>query len=322
MHCGERVAVTSVSARGISPQAVASAPHLPRAWLAYARNVTWVLPVFVLLAGLLAYPLASGFRLSLERTTGSTPGEFVGLANYAEALFRDDIFHKAVGNSIAFTAVAIVIQTAIGLLLAILISELRHGRLPYRMVFFAPVVLSSVALGSVWKWLYAPYFGLFTNALAALGLTEVSSSLLAGQSTALWAIMAAFVWRWVGFNTVIYLAGLQSIPREYHEAAIIEGAGGMHRFRHITWPLLLPQTYTVVLLTSMGTLRVFDMVWIMTQGGPAHATETIATYIFTTAFTTQRAGYAQSLAFILLALVALLLCYAWQLSGRIPSSGQ
>jgi CubicO group peptidase (beta-lactamase class C family) len=126
------------------------------------------------------------------------------------------------------------------------------------------------------------------------------------QLYALWAIMGAFVWRWAGFNTVIYLAGLQSIPREYHEAAMIEGAGGLPRFRHITWPLLLPYTYTVVLLTTMGTLRIFDLMWIMTQGGPAHATETIATYIFTIAFRFLRVGYAQSLAFILLALVVLL----------------
>src|ERR671938_295649 len=170
----------------------------------------------------------------------------------------------------------------------------------------APVVLSAVAAGSVWKWLFAPYFGPFSNALAALGLADVSSSLLASQSTALWAIMGAFVWRWAGFNTVIYLAGLQSIPREYYEAAMLEGAGGLRRFRHITWPLLLPHTYTVVLLTSMGTLRIFDLMWIMTQGGPAHATETIATYIFTTAFRSLRAGYAQSLAFMLLGMVALL----------------
>jgi raffinose/stachyose/melibiose transport system permease protein len=154
--------------------------------------------------------------------------------------------------------------------------------------------------------MYAPYFGLFANVLAALGLAEVSSSLLASQASALWAIMGAFVWRWAGFNMVIYLAGLQSIPKEYHEAAMLEGAGGLRRFRHITWPLLLPHTYTVVLLTTMGTLRIFDMMWIMTQGGPAHATETIATYIFITAFRFLRVGYAQSLAFILLALVALL----------------
>jgi ABC-type sugar transport system permease subunit len=174
------------------------------------------------------------------------------------------------------------------------------------MMFFAPVVLSAVAVGSVWKWVYAPYFGLFTNIAATLGLAEVYSSLLGSQATAMWAIMGAFVWRWAGFNTVIYLAGLQSIRREYYEAAMIEGAGGVRRFLHITWPLLLPYTVTVVLLTTVGTLRIFDMMWIMTQGGPAHATETVATYIFTTAFRFQRAGYAQSLAFILLALVALL----------------
>jgi ABC-type sugar transport system permease subunit len=266
----------------------------------------WVLPVFALLAAVLAYPLASGLLLSLRRTTGSTPGEFVGLDNYIEALLRDDIFHQAVGNTVAFTVVAIVLQTGIGLLLAVLISEVHRGRLPYRMMFFAPVVLSAVAVGSVWKWMYAPYFGLFTNLAASLGLADVYSSLLASQSTALWAIMGAFVWRWAGFNTVIYLAGLQSIPREYYEAAMIEGAGGVRRFAHVTWPLLLPQTYTVVLLTTMGTLRIFDMMWIMTEGGPAHATETVATYIFVTAFRFLRAGYAQSLAFILLALVALL----------------
>ena len=289
------------------PQGVAL-PRSPTrgARLANAPNVVWVLPVFALLACVLAYPLASGLLLSLRRTTGSSPGEFVGLDNYIEALFRDDIFHQAVGNTVAFTVVAIVLQTGVGLLLAILISEVRRGRLPYRMIFFAPVVLSAVAVGSVWQWIYAPYFGLFPNVAAALGLADVHASPLASQATALWAIMGAFVWRWAGFNTVIYLAGLQSIPREYHEAATIEGAGGVRRFRHITWPLLLPHTYTVVLLTTMGTLRIFDLMWIMTQGGPAHATETIATYIFTTAFRFLRVGYAQSLAFMLLGMVALL----------------
>jgi ABC-type sugar transport system permease subunit len=277
-----------------------------RASLSKASTVAWVLPVFALLACVLAYPLASGLVLSLRRATGVSTGEFVGLDNYAEALFRDGIFHQAVGNTVAFTVVAIVLQTGVGLLLAVLISELRRGRLPYRLIFFAPVVLSAAAVGSVWQWIYAPYFGLFTNLAATLGLADVHASPLAGQATALWAIMGAFVWRWAGFNTVIYLAGLQSIPREYHEAAMIEGAGGLRRFRHVTWPLLLPYTYTVVLLTTMGTLRIFDMMWIMTQGGPAHATETIATYIFTTAFRFLRIGYAQSLAFILLAMVVLL----------------
>ena len=168
--------------------------------------------MFVLLACFLAYPLASGLLLSLRRTTGSTPGEFVGVDNYLEALFRDDIFHQAVGNTVAFTAVAIILETGVGLLLAILISELRRGRLPYRMMFFAPVVLSAVAVGSVWKWMYAPYFGLFINIPATVGLGDVYSSLLSSQATALWAIMGASVWRWAGFNTVIYLAACSRSP--------------------------------------------------------------------------------------------------------------
>jgi len=271
--------------------------------LDHARNLLWVLPVFALLACVLVYPLASGLLLGFQRTAGAGQSEFVGLENYGEAIFNDGIFHQTVANTVAFTLVAIVLQTGVGLLFAVLISEVRRGGLPYRTIFFAPVVLSAAAVGSVWQWMYAPYFGLFTNALAAFGLADVSSSLLASQATALWAIMGAFVWRWAGFNTVIYLAGLQSIPKDYHEAAMIEGADGLRRFRHITWPLLLPHTYTVVLLTTMGTLRIFDMMWIMTQGGPAHATETIATYIFTTAFRFLRVGYAQSLAFILLMIV-------------------
>jgi raffinose/stachyose/melibiose transport system permease protein len=274
------------------------------AWRQNARNLVWVLPVFALLSGVLVYPLISGLLLSLRRTTGSAQGDFVGLGNYVEAVTGDGIFRQAVGNTLLFTVAAILLQTGVGLLLAILISELRRGRLPYRMLFFAPVVLSSAAVGAVWQWIYAPFFGPLTNLLATLGLADVSSSLLASQGAALWAIMGAFVWRWAGFNLVIYLAALQSIPREYYEAATLDGAGGLRRFRHITWPLLVPHTYTVVLLTTMGTLRIFDMMWIMTQGGPAHATETIATYIFTTAFRFQRVGYAQSLAFILLALAA------------------
>lgn len=281
-----------------------------------------MLPVFALLACALAYPLASGLLLSLQRTTGSAEGQFVGLGNYVEAVVGDEVFRQATANTVAFTVVAVALQTGVGLLFAILISEVHRGRLPYRIIFFAPVVLSPAAVGAVWHWMYAPYFGLFTNVLAAGGLADVTSSLLASQATALWAIMGAFVWRWAGFTTVIYLAGLQAIPKDYHEAAMIEGAGGLQRFRRITWPLLFPYTCTVVLLTTMGTLRIFDMMWIMTQGGPSHATETIATYVFTTAFRFLRVGYAQSLAFVLLIIVlALTLLLSITLRKRATQMG-
>jgi raffinose/stachyose/melibiose transport system permease protein len=265
-------------------------------------NLLFVLPVLLILATFLAYPVISGLLISLHRTTGMDAGQFVGLDNYAEALFRDPIFRQAVGNTVIFTVGAVFLQTGLGLTLAVLISEIHRGRLLYRLVFFAPVVVSTVAVGTVWRWIYAPYSGLLTSMLVALGLAGPETALLASSSTALAAIMLAFLWRWAGFNTVIYLAGLQSISTEYYEAATMDGGGGFQRFRFITWPLLLPQTYTCILLTTMGTLRIFDLMWIMTQGGPNHSTETVTTYIYLTAFRFYRVGYGSSLAFILFGL--------------------
>ncbi|HEY3083772.1 MAG TPA: sugar ABC transporter permease [Chloroflexota bacterium] len=287
-----------------TPPLTGALPRGRRAALASrAVDLLFVLPLLLLLATFFVYPVLSGLLLSLRRTNGMTPGDFVGLDNYAEALLRDAVFRQALGNVVSFTAAAIVLQTGLGLLLAVLIAELRRGRVLYRLVFFAPVVVSMVAVAVVWKWIYAPYFGLLTNLLAAAGLTTPESSLLASQGTALGAIMGAFLWRWAGFNTVIYLAGLQSIPTDLYEAARIDGANGWQRFRFVTWPLLLPQTYTCVLLTTMGTLRIFDLMWIMTEGGPNHATETAATYVYVTAFRFFRVGYGAALAFVLFALV-------------------
>lgn len=263
----------------------------------------FLLPLLLILAVFLVFPLVSGLLISFHRTNGMSTGEFVYLENYAEALFRDGIFGQALRNTLIFTAGAIVLQTGTGLFLAILISEVHRGRLIYRMVFFGPVVLSMVAVGFVWLWIYAPYFGILSNVLNALGVAEIYYGVLGGQNTALAGIMGAFLWRWSGFNTVIYLAGMQSISNEYYEAARIDGANGFQRFWYITWPLLLPQTYIIVLLTTMGTLKIFDFMWIMTEGGPNHATETVATYIYVTAFRFFRVGYGSAMAFILFAVV-------------------
>ncbi len=263
----------------------------------------FLLPLLLILVVFLVFPLVSGLLISFHRTNGMSTGEFVYLENYAEALFRDGIFGQALRNTLIFTAGAIVLQTGTGLFLAILISEVHRGRLIYRMVFFGPVVLSMVAVGFVWLWIYAPYFGILSNVLNALGVAEIYYGVLGGQNTALAGIMGAFLWRWSGFNTVIYLAGMQSISNEYYEAARIDGANGFQRFWYITWPLLLPQTYIIVLLTTMGTLKIFDFMWIMTEGGPNHATETVATYIYVTAFRFFRVGYGSAMAFILFAVV-------------------
>ena len=128
--------------------------------------------------------------------------------------------------------------------------------------------------------------------------------------------MVAFLWRFAGFNMVVYLAAIRALPREYYEYAVLEGAGRFERFRRITWPLLWPQTFTLVLLTTLGTLRIFDMVWVMTEGGPSHATETVATDVYTTAFRFLQVGYAQAMAMILLVLILVLAVVEYRILDR------
>jgi ABC-type sugar transport system permease subunit len=273
-------------------------------------------PTLALLAGFLFYPLIYGIVLSVHDTKGFDLASFVGLDHYAHAIFGDAVFHQAVLNTILFTAAAVVLQTGLGLVLAVLVADVQRGRTLLRLMFFVPFVLASVAVGAVWKFLYAPYFGVVPTVGSALGLSTQTFAPLADAHWALWAIMAAFVWRFAGFTMVVYLAAIQALPREYYEHAHLEGAGRFQRFRLVTWPLLWPQTFVLLLLTTLGTLRIFDMVWLMTQGGPSHATETVATDIYSTAFRFLQVGYAQAMAMILLVVILLLTVVEYRLLNR------
>ena len=279
---------------------------LRRARRERAIDLLFLLPILVLLAGFLLFPLAYGIVLSLHETRGFDLTIFVGLDHYVHAILGDAVFHRSLVNTVLFTGAAVVLQTGLGLCLALLVAESRRGRTFFRVVFLVPFVLAPVAVGAVWKFLYAPYFGVFASVGSALGFDTLTVAPLASADVALWAIMAAFLWRFVGFTMVVYLAAIQAIPREYDEHAILEGAGRLQKLRRVTWPLLWPQTFALVLLTTLGTLRIFDMVWVMTEGGPSHATETVATDVYSTAFRFLQVGYAQAMAMILLVVILLL----------------
>jgi len=281
-----------------------------------AIDLLFVLPTLAVLAIFLVYPLAYGIVLSLHDTHGFDITNFVGLNNYAHAIFGDAVFHQSLLNTVLFTGAAVVLQTGLGLFLAVLVAEVKRGRTFFQFAFFVPFVLASVAVGAVWKYLYAPYFGIAATVGTGLGLNTLTVAPLADVHTALWAIMAAFLWRFAGFNMVVYLAAIQALPPGYYEHAALEGAGRFHRFRHITWPLLWPQTFTLVLLTTIGTLRIFDMVWIMTEGGPSHATETVATDVYSTAFRFFQVGYAQAMAMILLAVIVVITIVEYRILNR------
>jgi ABC-type sugar transport system permease subunit len=240
----------------------------------------------------------------------------VGLDHYAHAILGDAVFHRALLNTVLFTGGAVVLQTGLGLFLAVLVAGAKRGRTFFQVAFFVPFVLASVAVGTVWKFLYAPYFGVIATVGSAFGFHTQTIAPLADADWALLAVLVAFLWRFAGFNMVVYLAAIQALPREYYEYALLEGAGRFERFRHVTWPLLWPQTFTLVLLTTLGTLRIFDMVWVMTAGGPSHATETVATDVYVTAFRFLQVGYAQAMAMILLVVILLIAVVEYRILNR------
>ena len=262
-----------------------------------------LLPILLLVAIFLAYPIVYGLDLSLSRTHGFEVIDSAGLEHYARALLGDGVFRAGLANTLLLTVVAVIVQTGIGLGLAVLAAGHRRGGTLLRLAFIAPFVLAPVAAGTVWRFLYAPFFGVVPSTGAALGMDLSAFAPLADPSLALWAVAIVLVWRFAGFSMVVYLAAIRSIPRDVYEAAELDGIGPTVRLRRITWPLLWPQTFALVLLTTIGTLRVFDLVWIMTAGGPRHATETAATYVYTTAFRSLDVGYAQAMATILMLVI-------------------
>ncbi len=281
-----------------------------------AIDLLFLLPTLLLLAGFLFYPLVYGIVLSVHDTKGFDLTGFVGLDHYVRAIFGDAVFHRSLLNTVLFTGAAVVLQTGLGLLLAVVVADMKRGRTVFQFVFFVPFVLAPVAVGAVWKFLDAPYFGIVATVGSALGFETQTFAPLADADTALWAIMVAFLWRFAGFNMVVYVAAIRALPREYYEYAVLEGAGRFQQFRRITWPLLWPQTFALVLLTTLGTLRIFDMVWIMTAGGPSHATETVATDVYVTAFRFLQVGYAQAMAMILLVVILLLAAVEYRVLNR------
>jgi raffinose/stachyose/melibiose transport system permease protein len=278
-----------------------------------ALDLVPLLPIVLLLALFLFYPFVYGLDLSLSRTNGLEVTGSVGLEHYARALFGDGVFRIGLVNTLLFTGAAVVLQTGVGLGLAVLVTGARRGRTLFQLAFVAPFVLAPVAAGMVWKFMYAPFFGVLPSIGNGLDVDLSTFAPLADPALALWAIVLVFAWRFAGFSMVVYMAGIRAIPPEYYEAAELEGIGGLARLRRVTWPLLWPQTFALTLLTTIGTLRTFDLVWIMTAGGPGHATETVATHVYTTAFRSLDLGYAQAMATILMLLIVALAIVEYRL---------
>ncbi len=244
-------------------------------WLA----MLLLLPTVVLLGLFIAYPFVKGIELSVTDTKVGVPGHFVGLQNFS-AIWNDSIFRIAVWNTCLYTAVATVFKLALGLWLAVLLNNNFKGKAFTRAFILLPFIIPTVLSTLAWKWMFDPTFSVINWGLFRLGVIHARINWLGDPNLALISVIIVNVWRGVPFFAISLLAGLQTISPELHEAAAIDGARAWQRFIHVTWPLLLPVTLVVLLFSVIQTFADFQLVYVLTGGGPANATQLFSTYAY------------------------------------------
>ena len=262
-----------------------------------------VAPAFLVFAAFVLWPVILTIIASFQSfaLTDETR-DFVGLANYAE-MMRDPVFWVALRNNVLLLAGSVAVQVTLGTILAALLdrSVQRFGTL-FRTLIFAPMVMSMVAVSLLWSLIYHPVFGMITEAGDAVGLPPSELGILGDPATVNWAILAVACWQYTGFVMVIVFAGMQAVPEDLYQAAKLDGAGPVRSFFSITLPGIRNVLIVAALLTMIGAFKIFDLVYVLTAGGPGNASEVLGTYIYETSFTVERMGYASAIAVVLLAI--------------------
>ena len=263
----------------------------------------FALPAMVLFAFVVLLPSARGVYYAFTNWDGLDPAySFVGLDNFA-AMFRDPDALQAIWHTLLIAVAITVIQNGFGLLLALGVNSAIKSRNVLRVFLFAPAVVTPIVTAYLWRNLLGPD-GAVNSLLSAVGLSGWQQDWLGNPSVALWSIVGVIVWQFGGYSMVIFLAGLQSIPKEIYEAADIDGAGQVRRFWSVVRPLLAPAFTINLMLSIIGGIKLFDQVYALTGGGPGHATDTLSTLIYKDAFTLGEFGYSIALAVVLTIIVA------------------
>jgi len=293
--------------------------EIKKNWVAYV----YISPFYILFAIFGAFPILFSLCLSFQRWTGHGPMVFEGLANYSH-LVHDRLFSIALWNTMVIWVAAHVPMLFLALVLAfILNSGLVRFRRAFETLYFTPMVTSSVAVAFIFMTMYGVRFGLINFGLKTIGLPTIDW----WGGTGFWvkpAIIILFVWRWTGWNMVIYLAGLQGIDQELYDAAKIDGAGLSQIFRYITLPLLKPVILFTLILSFVGGITIFDepylLTWMQTLGGTNHAGLTLALYLYTEGFVRGHLGYASAIAYAICAIILALSAINLKLFGKPPGA--
>jgi len=232
------------------------------------------------------------------RDVGSA-GDFVGLDNYIRLFSTDRVFKASLVNTLKLTLVFIGVTVPLGLFLAVLLDLNLKGRQIFRLIFLLPLSFSFVASASMWTWMFSPQIGSINALLRAIGLGSLAQPWITSDKQALFCIAIAYVWQFSGFSTLVYYAGISGVAPEISEAAKIDGASTFQRYMKVIIPMQRPATLTVLMILLMYSLRVFDLVWLMTGGGPGSSSEILSTFMFRTAFNRNRFGYGASVGIVM-----------------------
>jgi ABC-type sugar transport system permease subunit len=271
------------------------------------------LSLFLMAAGPLAFytvfvllPLAQSIQIATWNWNGLSEPTSIGLANFSRAL-NDPLFIGAFRNTALWLIVAVTVPTVLGLLLAVLLDRPLRASRVYKSAFYMPITLSLVVVGQVWIWIYQPDWGLLNTVLRTVGLDDLTRAWLGDPATSLAAVILAWSWQQTALSLILYLAALTTIPRDLLEAASIDGASAWQQFRRIIVPLLRPASVVVVALAVINTLKGFDIVFMLTKGGPFHTSSNLAMFMYSETFLKYRIGYGAAIAVALFILAVIVI---------------
>jgi ABC-type sugar transport system permease subunit len=270
-----------------------------------------ILPLTIYLIWVIG-PMIYTFFLSLTNWDGLTKPAVIGWRNY-ERLFRDPVFYTSLTNNLKWLISFITIPVVAGLALAMALNRSIPGERFFKASFYSPLVLSLVVSGLIWSWMYHPANGLINEALRAVGLDSMAKGWLSDTKLVMWAIIGVGIWRQVGYVMVLYLAGLQSVDPGLVDASKVDGCNAWQTFRHVIFPLLGPVTVIVVVISIIDSLRAFDLVSVMTRGGPYNSSSVLANFMYIEAFNNYKMGYAAAISVILFLIsLVFIFIYLWR----------
>lgn len=284
-----------------------------------ARKDTWAFigftaPNFILLGVFVFWPILYSLYLSFFKWNMISPRKtFLGFDNYA-ALFSDPVFWQISRNTFLLALFTVVCKLAIALALAMQLNKKPKGGSWYRAIIFSPTFTTSVAVAMVWSWIFEPTYGLFRFFFRAFGMT--SPDWIHNVNWSLPAVIIVLVWSGIGYDMVLFLAGLKNIPQDIYDAALVDGVSPWQNFVHITFPLLSPTTFFLTVTSFIGALKAFDVISIMTDGGPLNSSNVYVLYLYQNAFQWFKTGYASALALVLFLLIMAVTLIQNRLSRR------